>query len=67
MDIVRRIREAARLTPAEQRLAQVVLQLGERMHTITLKELAAAAGVSVPSAHRLCTKLGLEGFKELMV
>ena len=67
MDIVRRIREAARLTPAEQRLAQVVLQLGERMQTITLKELAAAAGVSVPSAHRFCKKLGLEGFKELKV
>ena len=67
MDIRRRIREATNLTPAEQQLGQGVLALGERVHDLTIKELARAAAVSVPTVHRFCRKLGLTGFKELKV
>lgn len=55
------------LTPTEQQLADTVLALGGRLHGLTLKELARAAHVSIPSVHRFCKKLGLEGFKELKV
>ena len=67
MDIHRRIRESRTLTPAEQRLGQSVLALGERLQGFTIKELARAAAVSVPTVHRFCRKLGLTGFKELKV
>lgn len=67
MDVRRRIREATDLTPAEQQLAQSVLALGERVQRLTIKELARAASVSVPTAHRFCRKLGLAGYKELKV
>lgn len=67
MDIKRRIRETKRLTPTEQQLASTVLSLGERLQTYSIKEFARAASASVPSVHRFCKKLGLEGFKELKV
>ena len=67
MDIHRRIRESRTLTPAEQQLGQSVLALGERLQGLTIKELARAATVSVPTVHRFCRKLGLTGFKELKV
>lgn len=67
MDIHRRIRESRTLTPAEQQLGQSVLALGERLQGLTIKELARAAAVSVPTVHRFCRKLGLTGFKELKV
>lgn len=67
MDIKRRIEDCAGLTPAEQQLAGTVLALGGRLHGLTIKELARAAHVSIPSVHRFCKKLGLEGFKELKV
>lgn len=67
MDINRRIRESHTLTPAEQQLGQSVLALGERLQGLTIKELAQAAAVSVPTVHRFCRKLGLTGFKELKV
>lgn len=67
MDIKRRIEDCAGFTPAEQQLAGTVLALGGRLHGLTIKELARAAHVSIPSVHRFCKKLGLEGFKELKV
>ena len=67
MDIRRRIRESHTLTPAEQQLGESVLALGERLQGLTIKELAQAAAVSVPTVHRFCRKLGLTGFKELKV
>ena len=67
MDIRRRIRETEGLTPAEQQLAEVVLGMGDRLQGLTIKELARAAAVSVPTAHRFCKKLGLTGYKELKV
>lgn len=67
MDIKRRIEDCAGLTPAEQQLASTVLALGDRLRGFTIKELARAAHVSIPSVHRFCKKLGLEGFKELKV
>lgn len=67
MDIQRRIRDARNLTPTEQQLASTLVQLGERMQDYTIKEFALAASASIPSVHRFCKKLGLEGFKELKV
>ena len=67
MDIERRIREARNLTPTEQQIATAVTAMGERLQGYSIKEFARAANVSVPSIHRFCKKLGLEGFKELKV
>lgn len=67
MDIVYRIRGARDLTPTEQHLANTVLSLGESVQGYTIKELARATSTSIASIHRLCRKLGLEGFKELKV
>lgn len=67
MDIKRRMELAEGFTPAEQQLAGTVLALGGRLHGLTIKELARTAHVSIPSVHRFCKKLGLEGFKELKV
>lgn len=67
MDIRRRIEGCTDLTPTEQQLASTVLALGDRLRGFTIKELAHTANVSIPSVHRFCKKLGLEGFKELKV
>ncbi len=67
MDIERRMRTAKDLTPTEQQLAQTVLAMGERIQGCSIKELARAASASIASIHRLCKKLGLEGYKELKV
>ena len=67
MDIVYRIRGARNLTPTEQHLANTVLAMGERVQDFTIKELASATSTSIASIHRLCRKLGLEGYKELKV
>lgn len=67
MDIEWRIRQATELTPAEQKLAQVVLAMGERIQATSIKELAHAASVSIATVHRFCKKIGLEGFKELKI
>lgn len=67
MDIERRVREAAGLTPTEQQLAATILKLGERLQGYSIKELAKLSSTSIASIHRLCKKLGLEGFKQLKV
>lgn len=67
MDIARRISQAKDLTPTERAIADKVLQLGEGVMAYSIKEFAAFVGVSVPSVHRFCKKVGLEGYKELKV
>lgn len=67
MDIIRRIENARDLTPTEQQLATTARSLGPRLQGYSIKEFAAAAHASIPSVHRFCKKVGLEGFKELKV
>ncbi len=67
MDVRRRLRDAKGLTPTEAQLARSVLALGERVQSLSIKELAAASATSIATVHRLCKKLGLEGYKELKV
>lgn len=67
MDIMRRIENARGLTPTEQQLASTARSLGPRLQGYSIKEFAVAAHVSIPSVHRFCKKIGLEGFKELKV
>lgn len=67
MDIRRRIDSACNLTPTESQMAQVVLGMGDRLQSISIKEFARAANVSIASVHRFCKKIGLEGFKELKI
>lgn len=67
MDIERRMRAAKSLTPTEQQLVQTVLAMGDRIQGCSIKELARVAPASIASIHRLCKKLGLEGYKELKV
>lgn len=67
MNVERQLREVADLTPTEQQLASTILSLGPRLQSYSIKELAKVASCSVATVHRLCGKLGLEGFKELKV
>lgn len=67
MDIMRRIENARGLTPTEQQLASAARSLGPRLQDYSIKEFAAVAHVSIPSVHRFCKKIGLEGFKELKI
>jgi DNA-binding MurR/RpiR family transcriptional regulator len=67
MDIRRVLKDAKGLTPTEAQLARSVLAMGERVQTLSIKELAQATSTSIASIHRLCKKLGLEGYKELKV
>lgn len=67
MDIGRRIADAQNLTPVERQLGDTVITLGGGLQRLTIKEFARTANVSVPSVHRFCKKIGLEGFKELKV
>ena len=52
---------------AERQLANAILMMGDRLQSCGIKELASAASCSVATVHRLCRKLGLEGFKDLKV
>ncbi len=67
MDVRRRLKDAKGLTPTEAQLASSVLALGERVQSLSIKELASASATSIATVHRLCKKLGLEGYKELKV
>lgn len=67
MDIKRRLEAARGLTPVEQQLAATAIALGPRVARMGIKEFAHAASASIPSVHRFCKKLGLEGFKELKI
>lgn len=67
MNLDARIARARGLTPSERQMAQTVVLLGERLRTVSIKEFARAAHVSIASVHRFCKKLGLEGYKELKV
>ncbi len=67
MDVRRRLRENKTLTPTEAQLARTILAMGERIQDTSIKELARASATSIATVHRLCKKLGLEGYKELKV
>lgn len=67
MNIKQRLAEGAGFTPTEEQLALTILSLDERVQTCSIKELARMAHVSIASVHRLCKKLGVEGFKEFKV
>lgn len=54
-----------RLTPAERRVADVVLSAPEEVAFGTVAELAGRAATSGASVVRLATKLGLDGFVAL--
>lgn len=61
------LREGRGLTPAEHQLATTILRLGDRVQDLSIKQLAKAASCSVATVHRLCHKIGLEGYKSLKV
>jgi len=61
--IVERIARA-RLTRAQQRMAQYVLAHPFRVATMTIDEFALATGVSVASANRLARALDLPGYPQ---
>ena len=52
-------------TPAERRLAEVILQDVAAASRTSIKELAKAAGVSEPTVTRLAIAVGLDGTREL--
>lgn len=56
---------ASRLTDAEKKIADVVLQDGYELALYTVTELADSAGVSESTVVRFARKLGYGGFREL--
>jgi DNA-binding MurR/RpiR family transcriptional regulator len=54
--------QRARLTPAERRVAEVVLSRPQAVAFGTVSELAATAGASGATVVRLASKLGYDGF-----
>lgn len=58
-------RVGAELTPAERRVAEIVLAQPQLVAFGTVADLAAAAGSGAATVVRLAVKLGLEGFTEL--
>ena len=67
MDIRARLRDGAGFTPTEQQLALHILSLGERINRYSIKELARESNASISSVHRLCKKVGLEGYKDFKI
>lgn len=67
MDIAERMARTEGLTPTEQQLAQTIQRLGPKIQDLSIKELSQVSHCSVASIHRLCRKLGLEGFKQLKI
>jgi len=63
VSIIDRIAQA-RLTRAQQRMAQYVLAHPFRVATMTIDEFAAATGVSVASANRFARTLALPGYPQ---
>ena len=53
------------LTPAERKVAQLVIDEPEAAMGSTLAQLARRAGVSEPTVLRFCRSVGLEGFGDL--
>lgn len=66
MEVEERIgREGAHLTPAERRVAEVVLERPQVVAFGTVAELAEAAGSGAATVVRLAAKLGYDGFTGL--
>lgn len=55
----------ASLSPAQTRVADLLLADGERLVGASATELAGRAGVSTPTVTRFVAALGLDGFREL--
>jgi len=54
-----------KLTPAERKVAELVVADTAAIAGATVASLARAAGVSEPTVIRFCRALGLEGFNDL--
>ena len=54
-----------RLTPAERRIAEAVLEDPTRLAFGTVSDLAARVGTSHPTVVRFAAKLGFGGYAEL--
>jgi DNA-binding MurR/RpiR family transcriptional regulator len=66
VDVAGRITDCGpSLTPAERRVADVVLQRPQHVAFGTVAELAAEAGAGAATVVRLAAKLGYEGFSDL--
>lgn len=64
-DVISALREHdGKLAAREQKVADHVKANLDRISTMTIAELAAAAGVSTPTVIRFCRSLGCDGFRE---
>jgi len=66
--VLERLRAAtAALTPAERRVADVILRDPVAVIHLSVSQLAAEADTSAATVIRLCTTIGLRGFQELKI
>jgi DNA-binding MurR/RpiR family transcriptional regulator len=67
MTIENMIKSCNNLTPTENGLAQYILDNKEQIQKLSIQDLSQKTFVSKSAIHRLCKKIGLEGFNELKV
>ena len=61
------LRQKDELRKSDRRVAEVVLAAPGEVVSMTLAQLAKAAGVSEPTVIRFCAAIGCEGFRDLRV
>lgn len=61
------IKCCSNLTPTENQLAQYILKNKEEIQMLSVQELSEKTFVSKSAIHRLCKKIGVDGFNELKV
>lgn len=67
-DLLKHVEEArSTLTPAERRVAEVVLARSDELIYASLAAVARYAGVSEPTVVRFCRSVGCEGFQDFKV
>ncbi|MFT8637603.1 MAG: MurR/RpiR family transcriptional regulator [Pseudoclavibacter sp.] len=64
-DLLVRLQQALpALRPSESRVARFVLEDATRASTLTISEMATAAGTSTTSVVRLCRRIGFDGYRD---
>ena len=68
MSVLRNVhQELGRLSPAERRVAEVVLAVPHEVVDGSISALARRAGASEPTVVRFCRRVGCEGFQDFRV
>lgn len=65
--LIESLKNNIRFTHTEEKLASHILELGESLLHLSIREVAKSAYVSQATVTRLCQKLGISGFREFKI